>query len=167
MKFSTIALVSALALACSVSMLPTFAQDAKDAQILTPSGTFESSSAGTKNFTGNVRVDRIFEAKPGAPYTAALVTFEPGARTNWHSHIGGQHLIVVSGVGRTGTDDGTVYEFKAGDEIWCPANVRHWHGAAPKHGMSHIAVTTVNKEGKSTDWFEPVTDEQYNTSPKN
>lgn len=142
---------------------PALALDgAGDRQVVTPSGTFDSARGPESRFTGNVRVDRIFKANEAAPYTAALVTFEPGARTNWHSHPAGQHLVVALGVGRTGTADGKVVEFRAGDEIWCPPNIRHWHGAAPRNGMTHIAITGLDKDGKSTDWMEPVTDEQYN-----
>ncbi|MDO5537103.1 MAG: cupin domain-containing protein [Desulfovibrionaceae bacterium] len=136
------------------------AQNTAAGQVLTPAGTHSSVRAPSRNFTGSVRVDRIFKANDAAPYTAAYVTFEPGARTNWHSHVAGQHLIVVFGKGLTGTEDGRVMEIRPGDEIWCPPNVRHWHGAAPDTGMTHIAVTGI-AGGKSTDWFEPVTDEQY------
>ena len=110
---------------------------------------------------GNVRVDRIFLANEDAPYSAAYVTFEPGARSFWHTHPAGQHLIVTYGQGLTGTEDGKVQEFSVGDEIWCPPNVKHWHGAKPDQAMTHIAITGV-VDGKGATWLEEVTDEQYN-----
>lgn len=130
-------------------------------QVVIKSGTYAPAKAPATTFSGTVHVERIFKANADAPYTAAYVTFEPGARTFWHSHVSGQHLIVTSGTGLTGTEDGTVTVIKAGDEIWCPPAVKHWHGAAPDTAMTHIAITGV-KDGKSTDWMEAVTDEQYN-----
>lgn len=130
-------------------------------QTVTRAGTHASVRGPERTFTGNVRVDRIFNANDAAPFTAAYVTFEPGARSFWHSHVAGQHLIVVFGKGLTGTADGKVVEIMPGDEIWCPPDVKHWHGAAPDTGMTHIAITGV-KDGKNTNWMEPVTDEQYN-----
>ena len=130
-------------------------------QAVTRAGTYAPAKAPASSFTGSVRVERIFKASEDAPYTAARVTFEPGARTFWHSHVAGQHLIVVSGKGLTGTEDGRVTEIRAGDEVWCPPAVKHWHGAAPDTAMTHIAITGV-KDGKSTDWMEAVTDGQYN-----
>lgn len=130
-------------------------------QVVTSSGTHASVKGPDSTFTGNVRVDCIFNANDAASFTAAYVTFEPGARSFWHSHVAGQHLLVTFGTGLTGTEDGKVVEIKARDESWCPPNVRQWHGAAPTTGMTHIAITGV-KDGKSTDWMEAVTDEQYN-----
>lgn len=147
------------ALVCCAS--GAMAAESDGGQVVTRSGTYASAKGPEKTFTGNVRVDRIFNANEAAPFTAAYVTFEPGARSFWHSHAAGQHLIVTFGTGLTGTADGKVVEFRAGDEIWCPPNIRHWHGAAPDNGMTHIAITGI-KDGKSTDWMEAVTDEQYN-----
>lgn len=151
-----------LGAACVCLSSAAIAAETKGAgQIVTPSGSYASVKGPASTFTGNVRVDRIFKANEDAPYTAAYVTFEPGARTFWHSHVAGQHLIVVSGTGLTGTEDGRVTVIKPGDEIWCPPAVRHWHGASPETAMTHIAITGV-KNGKSTDWMEAVTDSQYN-----
>jgi quercetin dioxygenase-like cupin family protein len=112
-------------------------------------------------FTGTVRIDSLFPAKDAAPFSGAYVTFEPGARSHWHTHPTGQHLIVTAGVGRTQEWGGQLEEIKAGDVIWCSPTIKHWHGAAPTTAMTHIAITgTLN--GKAVDWMEEVTDEQYN-----
>ena len=93
-------------------------------------------------------------------FSGAYVTFEPGARSAWHTHPTGQHLIVTAGVGRTQAWGGPIEEIKAGDVIWCPPQVKHWHGASPTTAMTHIAITgTIN--GKNVEWMEQVTDEQY------
>ena len=88
------------------------------------------------------------------------MTFEPGARSHWHTHPAGQHLVVISGAGLTGTADGHVEEIKAGDVVWCPPQIKHWHGAAPKTAMTHMALTGA-LDGRNVEWMEPVTDEQY------
>ena len=111
--------------------------------------------------TGRVRVDPLFPASDAINASAAYVTFEPGARSNWHTHPCGQQLIVVSGVGLTGVWDGPVVEIRAGDVITCPVGVKHWHGASPMTAMTHIAVTGYQGES-AVNWMEPVTDEQYN-----
>ena len=112
-------------------------------------------------FTGNVRIDPI-HMEPQAPsrITSALVTFEPGARTNWHTHPLGQLLIVTAGKGWTQCEGEARVEVNAGDTIWCPPNHKHWHGATAATGMSHIAVQEM-LDGKNVTWLEPVTDEQY------
>lgn len=112
-------------------------------------------------FTGSARIDPI-QLQPEEPsrVTSALVTFEPGARTNWHTHPLGQLIIVTSGKGWTCCDDGKRVEINAGDTIWCPPGHKHWHGATATTGMSHIVVQEV-LDGKNVDWLEPVTDEQY------
>jgi quercetin dioxygenase-like cupin family protein len=88
------------------------------------------------------------------------VTFEPGARSAWHTHPTGQHLIVTSGVGWTQEWSGPVVEIRAGDVVWCPPAVKHWHGATPTTAMTHIALTGT-AGGKNADWLEKVSDEQY------
>jgi quercetin dioxygenase-like cupin family protein len=123
-------------------------------------GSQTSFKGPAEYFTGNVRVDTLFPANESTPVSGAYVTFEPGARSAWHLHPTGQHLIVTAGVGRTQEWGGPVVEIKAGDVIWCPPGVKHWHGASPTTAMTHIAITgTVN--GKNVDWLEMVTDEQY------
>ena len=123
-------------------------------------------SGAADYFTGHVRIDPIhMEAKAPSRITSAVVTFEPGARTNWHSHPLGQLLIVTAGKGWTQCDGEQRVEVNAGDTIWCPPGHKHWHGATANTGMSHIAVQEM-LDGKNVDWFEPVTDEQYNGSPQ-
>ena len=111
-------------------------------------------------FTGDVRIDPLFPANETAHYSGAYVTFEPGARSDWHHHPAGQHMIVTAGVGRTGTRDGVVVEIRAGDVIWCPPGVEHWHGAAPDTAMTHLVITGT-QDGKAVYWAEAVTDAQY------
>lgn len=136
------------------------AEDAK--QTITRQGSQAAIKGSSEFFTGNVTIRPLFGAKhPEAPFGAAYVTFEPGARSHWHTHPAGQHLIVTDGVGRTGTEDGTVEEFGAGDVLWCPKDVKHWHGASPTMSMTHIALTGTLADGKNVEWMEPVTDEQY------
>jgi quercetin dioxygenase-like cupin family protein len=114
----------------------------------------------TGTFTGNVRIDPLFAPKNTMQDAAAYVTFEPAARTYWHVHPAGQHLVIVSGVGRTGLWGGEVAELGAGDVVWCPPGVKHWHGASPMTAMTHMAITG-HQSGKSTEWMEEVTDKQY------
>ena len=151
-------------LLASLSMLTSglavAADNAGGTQTVSVAGTQPSAKGPAQYFTGNVRVDPLFAPKDAAPLSGAYVTFEPGARSNWHTHPAGQHLIVTSGVGRTGTPDGHTVEIRAGDVVWCPPGVKHWHGASPTTAMTHIALTgTV--DGKNVEWMERVSDEQY------
>ncbi len=149
-----------MALVCALLGGLTMYGMAAEGQKIVRAGEQASYAGPGELFTGNVRVDPVFSEMPGISAIAGTVTFEPGARSNWHFHPAGQHIIVLSGVGRTGTRDGKVEEFRAGDVVSCPANVHHWHGAAPQVGMTHLTITgQVN--GKNTEWLEPVTDEQY------
>jgi quercetin dioxygenase-like cupin family protein len=121
----------------------------------------QSSFTGSPDFfTGTARVETAFAATEGIPAVGGFVTFEPGARSNWHYHPTGQQIIVISGVGRTGTRDGKVEIFRAGDVVTCPPNVHHWHGASHTVAMTHLTITGQVGE-KNTEWLEPVTDEQY------
>jgi quercetin dioxygenase-like cupin family protein len=130
-------------------------------QTISRAGAQPSIKGPAEYFTGNVRVDPLFAAKDAAPFSGAYVTFEPGARSAWHIHPTGQHLLVTSGVGRTGEWGGPIEVIKAGDVIWCPPKIKHWHGASPTTAMTHIAITgTLN--GKNVEWMEKVTDDQYN-----
>lgn len=132
-------------------------------QIITKAESRTSMEGSKDFFTGTVRVGMLFTPKqPDAPFSGAYVTFEPGARTHWHTHPTGQHLVVTDGVGLTGTTDGTVHEFKTGDVLWCPNGVKHWHGASPTQAMTHLALTGTLPDGNNVQWMEPVTDEQYN-----
>ncbi len=111
-------------------------------------------------FTGTVRIDSLFPSHAPSRASGAYVTFEPGARTAWHTHPLGQALIVTAGVGRVQAQGGPIQEVRPGDTVWFPPCVRHWHGAAPGVAMTHISV--VEEEGGSNvDWLEKVTDEEY------
>lgn len=111
-------------------------------------------------FTGTVRIDPLFN--PAAPerVQGALVTFEPGARTAWHTHPLGQTLVVTAGLGRVQRAGGPVQEIRPGDVVWFAPGERHWHGAAPQTALSHIAIQEV-QDGRAVDWAEPVDDADY------
>jgi quercetin dioxygenase-like cupin family protein len=111
-------------------------------------------------FTGTVRVDPLFAAPDPARVVGALVTFEPGARTAWHTHPLGQTLIVTSGFGWVQCDGGPVEEIRPGDVVWFPPGEKHWHGATPTTAMSHIAIQE-KLNGSVVDWMEQVTEAQY------
>ena len=138
----------------------TLPQPPAQEQAIVRAGSQPSTEGSAQYFTGKVRVDPVFAATADVPYGAAYVTFEPGARSAWHTHPAGQRLIVTTGVGRTGVWGGPVVEIKAGDALWCPSGVKHWHGAAPGSSMTHLALTGV-KDGKNVEWLEKVSDDQY------
>jgi 4-carboxymuconolactone decarboxylase len=125
------------------------------------SGSQPSRPGPPENFTGSVRVDPLFQASDPARATGAYVTFEPGARAAWHMHPLGQVLIVTAGTGRVQSWGGPLEEIRPGDVVRIPPNVKHWHGAAPNSAMTHIAIVE-ELDGKSTQWMEKVTEEQYN-----
>ncbi len=127
---------------------------------LRPAGTSPSRRVSADWFTGTVWQDPIIEAPAPARVRAAMVTFEAGARTNWHTHPLGQTLHVISGVGRAQAWGGPLREIRAGDTIWFPPGEKHWHGAAPGTAMVHLAMQEA-LEGKVIDWLEPVTQDQY------
>jgi quercetin dioxygenase-like cupin family protein len=112
------------------------------------------------NFTGSVSVTPIFNATEQLPATGASVAFEPNARTTWHAHPAGQTLFVTSGTGWVQEWTGSKIDVKPGDVIWTPPGVKHWHGATATTPMTHVAIQGV-VDGKSVDWKEPVTDQQY------
>jgi quercetin dioxygenase-like cupin family protein len=111
-------------------------------------------------FTGTVRIDPLFQANPPARTSGASVTFEPGARTAWHTHPLGQTLIVTAGCGWVQREGGPIEEIHPGDVISIPPGEKHWHGAAPTTAMTHIAIQEA-LDGKVVDWMEKVSDEQY------
>lgn len=120
-----------------------------------------ASAKGDKNyFTGTVRIDGLLPGAHPSNLSAGYVTFEPGARTAWHTHPIGQTLIVTYGVGRVQQEGGPIIEIRPGDVVWFPAGVKHWHGAAPDHALTHLAITGVHDE-KAVDWMEHVSDTQY------
>ena len=111
-------------------------------------------------FTGTVRIDPLFQASDPARTAGACVTFEPGARTAWHTHPLGQTLIVTCGVGRVQQWASPIEEIRPGDVVWFPPGEKHWHGASPTKAMTHIAIQEA-QNGKVVDWMEHVSDEQY------
>ncbi len=127
-------------------------------------GTRPSGKGPAEWFTGAVRIDPLFPIAAPGRAAGNAVTFEPGARTNWHTHPLGQTLIVVSGVGRVQRDGGGVEEIRPGDVVQFAPQEKHWHGAAPTTAMTHIAIQEA-LDGKAVDWLEPVADEQYLASP--
>ena len=123
-------------------------------------GTHPSGKGPADYFTGAVRVDSLFDAPEPARVVGAHVTFEPGARTAWHTHPLGQTLLVTSGLGRAQRWGGAIEEIRPGDVVWFAPGEKHWHGASPTTGMTHIAVQE-KLNGKTVEWLEQVSDEQY------
>jgi quercetin dioxygenase-like cupin family protein len=123
-------------------------------------GSQASAEGPAEFFTGAVRVDPLFQAEAPWQSRGAFVTFEPGARTAWHTHPLGQTLIVTAGVGRVQRWDGPLQEIRPGDVVWIPPGVKHWHGATRTTAMTHIAITE-GRGGRLVDWLEKVSDEQY------
>jgi quercetin dioxygenase-like cupin family protein len=131
---------------------------------LKKAGSQPSAKGPTDWFTGTVRIDPLFQAPAPARVGGAAVTFEPGARTAWHTHPLGQTLIVTAGVGRVQRWGGPVEEIRPGDVVWFPPGEKHWHGAGPNTAMTHIAVQE-QLDGKAVEWLEHVSDEQYLRAP--
>jgi quercetin dioxygenase-like cupin family protein len=123
-------------------------------------GSRPSAKGSPDWFTGSVRVDPLFQAPDPARVGGGQVTFEPGARTAWHTHPLGQTLIITAGLGWVQRDGGPVEEVRPGDVVWFPPGLRHWHGASPATAMTHIAIQE-SLNGKNVDWLEKVSDEQY------
>lgn len=123
-------------------------------------GARPSAKGQAEYFTGAVRLDPMFLAGDPARISGAHVTFEPAARTAWHTHPLGQTLIVTSGLGWTQSEGGPIEEIRPGDVISFPPNLRHWHGATPTTAMTHISITEY-QNGKNVEWLEKVSDEQY------
>jgi quercetin dioxygenase-like cupin family protein len=123
-------------------------------------GSQPSGKGPAEWFTGTVRIDPLLTTEVPARTAVASVTFEPGARTAWHTHPLGQTLLVTAGCGWAQREGGPVEEIHPGDVIWFSPGERHWHGAKPTTAMTHIAIQE-NLDGKVVDWMEKVTDEQY------
>ena len=145
--------------AISLALLAAAPARAEGTQI-SPNGSRPSAKGSPQYFTGSVIVDPLYTANDSTSSTGGLVTFEPGARSAWHTHPAGQYLIVTSGTGWVQEDGGRKREIKPGDVIWTPPGVKHWHGASAANGMSHLAITNA-VDGRAVDWMEHVTDEQY------
>jgi len=123
-------------------------------------GSQPSGKGPAEYFTGTVRTDLLHQADEPARIYCASVTFEPGARTAWHTHPLGQTLIVTAGCGLAQRWGGPIEEIRPGDVIWFPPGEKHWHGATPKTAMTHLAIQEA-LNGKTVEWLEKVTDEQY------
>ncbi|MDN7437090.1 cupin domain-containing protein [Burkholderia multivorans] len=149
----------AAALALSLGVSAAYAGE-QELITVTRVGSQPTSAGPEQNFTGSVFVDSRFQAAAPARVGGGIVTFAPGARTAWHTHPLGQTLIVTAGVGRVQKWGEPVQEIRPGDVVWIPPGVKHWHGASPPVGMSHIAIAE-SLEGKSVDWMEKVSNEQY------
>lgn len=127
---------------------------------ITRNGATPSQPGPADWFTGSVRIDGQFGVDAPSRVSCASVTFEPGARTAWHTHPVGQHLIITSGVGWVQEEGGEIQEVQPGDVVWFPPGVKHWHGASPTKAMIHLAIQEA-KDGKAVEWLEQVTDAQY------
>lgn len=145
-------------LAAGTSAAPP-AQESQAVRV-TRAGSQASRRGPAESFTGSVRVDPLFQAPQPARTSGAYVTFEPGARTAWHTHPLGQTLIVTSGVGRVQRWGSSIEEIRPGDVVWIPPGQKHWHGASPTTAMTHLAIQEL-LDGKAVEWLEKVTDEQY------
>jgi quercetin dioxygenase-like cupin family protein len=125
-------------------------------------GSRPSAKGAADYFTGAVRIDPLFQAPDPARAAGASVSFEPGARTAWHTHPLGQTLIITTGVGWVQRQGGPIEEVRPGDVVWFPPGEKHWHGATPTTAMTHVAIQEA-LNGKTVDWLEKVSDEQYRT----
>ena len=124
------------------------------------SGSHPSGKGPASYFTGSVRIDPLIPATPPARVGGAFVTFEPGARSAWHTHPLGQMLVVTAGCGLVQSKGGPIVKIRPGDVVWCPPGEKHWHGATATTGMTHIAILET-LDGKNVEWMEHVTDEEY------
>lgn len=124
-------------------------------------GSQASTEGPAEYFTGGVRVTPLFRSPGPAPVSGASVSFEPGARSAWHTHPCGQTLIVTAGLGWTQCEDGTREEIRSGDVVTCPPGKKHWHGATATTAMTHIAIQQADADGKAVEWLEKVTDAEY------
>lgn len=146
-----------------MNVLPSAAGEAPSVKV-TRVGSQPSIKGPAETFTGAVRIDSLFQAASPARLGGAFVTFEPGARTAWHTHPLGQTLIVTAGAGLVQHRGGAVQEIRPGDIVWIPPGVKHWHGAAASTAMTHIAIAEA-LDGKVVDWMEKVSDEQFGGQP--
>ena len=153
--------IGALATTACIAAVAAAAEDTTTPLTITRAGSVASAKGAVpNNFSGSVRVDMLHTPKEPWRTSAAYVTFEPGARTVWHTHPVGQTLIVTAGAGLVQRIGGPVEPIRPGDVVWIPAGVKHWHGAAPSTGMTHIAITEM-LNGTGVGWLEPVSDTQY------
>jgi quercetin dioxygenase-like cupin family protein len=162
--FSRRKILIAGGVAALASTKQTFAQTSPSTKELNMdikrNGSRPSTRGSSDWFTGSVCVDPLFQAPDPARVGGGQVTFEPGARTAWHTHPLGQTLIITSGLGWVQREGGPIEEVRPGDVVWFPPDLKHWHGATPTKAMTHIAIQE-SLNGKNVDWMEKVGDEQY------
>ncbi|WP_434383718.1 (R)-mandelonitrile lyase [Melittangium boletus] len=161
---ATLPLIPLLGMAADPARPKEPSKDTPPTLRITRGGSQPSQKGPAENFTGTVRVDPLFPANAPARASGAAVTFEPGARTAWHTHPLGQTLVVTSGVGRVQAWGGPIEEIRPGDVVWIAPHQKHWHGAAPTTAMTHLALQEA-LEGKVVEWLEQVTDAQYGARP--
>lgn len=161
MRLRRLALCVAACAGPAVASADTGTRTTSPRQQIARAGAQASVAGPEAYFTGRARIDPVWPATADINASGGLVTFEPGARSAWHTHPKGQVLMVVSGVGLTQEWGQPVQEIRAGDVITCPPGVKHWHGAAPTSAMSHLAVTGTI-DGRNVEWMEKVSDAQYN-----
>lgn len=133
---------------------------------ITRNGSQPATTGSAEYFTGSVRVTPLFRSSGPAPVSGASVSFEPGARSAWHTHPCGQTLIVTAGLGWTQCADGTREEIRPGDVVTCPPGRKHWHGATATTAMTHIAIQQADAGGKVVEWLEQVSDAEYLATPQ-
>lgn len=159
--FQTALCSAALSSAGVVQAEANRADETLPSQVIHIAGSQASIAGPEQVFTGAARIDPLFADTAEINGSGAYVTFEPGARSAWHTHPKGQHIIVTQGVGLTQQWGQPVQTIKPGDVIWCPPGVKHWHGAAEHTAMTHLVVTGRDEHGKNVSWMEKVSDEQY------
>jgi quercetin dioxygenase-like cupin family protein len=157
---ATGSLVAAATAGAAAQQSPAPATRSNGTMEIKRNGSQPSRKGPAEYFTGAVRVDPLFQAPEPARAGGGHVTFEPGARTAWHTHPLGQTLIITSGCGWVQREGGPIEEVRPGDVVWFPPSLRHWHGATPTTAMTHIAIAE-SLGGKNVDWREKVSDEQY------
>lgn len=152
--------MTTFALSCSNDVSSEYPAPPLEATFI-KSGTGQKFTGSEEYFTGEVEGEYITAPNSASQFSVAYVTFQAGARSAWHTHPAGQHLIVVEGIGLTQEDGKPIREIRVGDVLYCPPNVKHWHGASPNSYMKHAAITGVSN-GSGVTWMEKVTDEEYN-----
>jgi quercetin dioxygenase-like cupin family protein len=152
--------VSTALLSLAITPVVGIAQTDSTQITITPTSSQKIITGAPDRFSGSVRIQSLFDAKAPARSSGGQVTFQPGARSAWHTHPLGQILIVTDGAGWIQQWGGAVQEMRKGDVVWIPAGVKHWHGATPTTTMTHIALQE-RLDGRAVDWLEKITDEQY------
>ena len=160
-KMTCRALACAAFVHATTGMAAAQSNSATAQQEIRRAGTQASTTGPSDFFTGRVRVDLVWPANEHINASGHFVTFEAGARSAWHTHPAGQQLVVMSGEGLAQEQGKPVQAIRPGDVLWCPPDVKHWHGAGPTTAMTHLAVTGT-LAGKNVTWMEKVTDDQYN-----